>query len=127
MRLGDPGSREPSDEFFEFPARKSQTVGTLLTRGLAAGPASAWSRRLSRLMCSAIRFSASITLPALSSQPTTIGKPIQTSLKYRPMGLCPPIYRNRPLHCDSQGKEPTPGIGLVELYDLSPQSNSRLV
>ena len=41
-------------------------------------------------------------------------------------GLCPPIYRNRPLHCDSQGKEPTPGIGLVELYDLSPLS-TRLV
>ena len=87
-------------------------------------------------MCSRIQFSACITLLILSSQPTTIGKPIQTSVEIQADGLAPAnllesatlqTLRAGRLHCDSQGKGPGPGIGLVELYDLSPLSNSKLV
>ena len=86
-------------------------------------------------MCSAIRFSACITLPALSSQPTTTGKAILRTPPSRRMDSRRPIYWNRPLSKTLapgaytvivRGKNLATGIGLVELYDLSPLSNSKL-
>ena len=77
-----------------------------------------------------------MTLPALSSQPTTTGSPIQTHSVVEANGLAPA----NPLESAIvqtlapgaytvivTGKDATPGIGLVELYDISPLSNSKLV
>ena len=87
-------------------------------------------------MCSAIRFSACITLLALSSQPTTTGK-ADLERRLLRQGLAPDnlsgighstqILPPGAYTVMVTGKDLAPGIGLVELYDLSPLSNSKLV
>ncbi len=87
-------------------------------------------------MCSPIRFSACITLPALSIASNDNWQtdpnhaiieanglaPTNPSESATVQTLAPGAYT-----VIVTGKDATPGIGLVELYDISPLSNSKLM